>query len=334
MTSKQTVVAGTFRYDTTEALFTGEVTVPGVDLEMRSGRTLPEIFSRALVDDEFDVAELGMTFHQRVLASGRDDFVALPIFPNRVFRHSCIFVSTASGIETPADLVGKTIGEFGIYSQDSGVWAKGVLMDEYGFDPAANRWIIGGLDAPIEPFRFVPQTRPTDLDIRDAGPGEALGTMLDAGEIDALFTANVPQAVLDGSPRIRRLFPNYEPLEREWFRRTGLFPMMHAVVVRRRLLESSPELVHAVYDGFVAAKERAAERYRQMRRLYEVQCMLPWAVALEERNRADLGDDWWPYGISDNHRSIEANLRYQHEQGLVDRRWRVDEFFAAEFLDT
>ncbi len=163
------VIAGSFRYDTTEALFNGEVTVPRVDLQMRTGRTLPEIFSRLLMDDEFDIAELGMTFYQRVLAAGRDDFVALPLFPNRVFRHSCVFVNVEARIETPADLVDKTIGEFGIYSQDSGVWAKGALMDDYGFDPAANRWVIGGLEQPAEPFTFVPQTRPANVDITDLG---------------------------------------------------------------------------------------------------------------------------------------------------------------------
>lgn len=328
------VVVGAFRYETTDPLFTGEVAVPEVDLEMRTGRTLPEIFSRLLVDEEFDVAELGMTFHLRVLASGRDDFVALPLFPNRVFRHSSVFVNAHSGIERPADLVGKRIGEFGMYSQDSGVWAKGVLMDEHGFVPAANRWVIGGLDHPAEPFPFVPQTRPAHVDVRDAEPGQTLGAMIESGELDALFTANVPQVVLDGSPHVRRLFPDFEAVERDWHRRTGLFPMMHTVVVRRRLLEERPEVVRGVYDGFVAAKEHSAERYRRMRRLFEVQSMLPWANALEERNRAELGDDWWPYGVERNRASTEANLRYQHEQGLVDRRWTVEEFFAPDYLDT
>ena len=332
--SKPRITVGAFRYDTTDPLFTGEVDVPGVDLDLRTAATLPEIFSRLLVDDEFDLAELGMTFHLRVLAAGRDDFVALPLFPNRVHRHSSIFISVDSGIDSPADLVDKTIGEFGIYSQDSGVWAKGVLMDEHDFDPAANRWIIGGLEKPAEPFTFVPQTRPEGVDIRDADPGQALGPMLERGEIDALFTANVPQAVLDGSPRIRRLFPDYEHVERDWHRRTGIFPIMHTVVVRRRLLEQHPELVQSVYDAFTAAKERTAERYRQMRRLYQVQSMLPWANALEERNRADLGDDWWPYGIAANRDAIEANLRYQHEQGLVQRHWRIPEIFATDYLTT
>lgn len=328
------VIAGSFRYETTDALFSGEVTMPGVDLDMRTGRTLPEIFSRLLVDDEFDVAELGMTFYQRVLAAGRGDFVALPLFPNRVFRHSSVFVNVDSGIDTPADLVGKTIGEFGIYSQDSGVWAKGALMDDHSFDPAANRWVIGGLEQPAEPFTFVPQTRPADVDITDLGPGQALGAMLESGQIDALFTANVPQAVLNGSSQIRRLFVDFEPVERDWYRRTGIFPMMHTVVVRRRLLEQQPETVRAVYDGFVAAKEYAADRYRRMRRLFQVQSMLPWANALEERNHDDLGNDWWPYGITANRVAIEANLRYQHQQGLVDKQWAIEDLFAADYLDS
>jgi hypothetical protein len=326
------IIAATYRYDTTDALFTGEVTIPGIDLDMRTGRTLPEIFERCLVDDEFDVAELGMTFHLRALAAGRDDFVALPLFPNRVFRHSCVYVRSDSDIESPAQLVGKRIGEFGIYGQDSGVWAKGAFMDDDVFDPAANSWVIGGLDAPLEPFSFVPQTRPDGVDIRDAGPDEAIAPMLARGELDAVFTANVPQLVLDGDPRVRRLYPDAESVERDWYRRTRLFPMMHTVVVRRRLLERSPEAVRAVYDGFVAAKEHAAERYRRMRRLFEVQCMLPWALTLEERNRAAFGDDWWPYGVTPNRAEIDTNLRYQHEQGIVERRWDAEEFFAPDYL--
>jgi hypothetical protein len=327
------LIAATYRYDTTDALFTGEVEVPGVDLEMRTGATLPEIFERCLADDEFDVAELGMTFHLRTLAAGRNDFVALPLFPNRVFRHSCVYVNVDSGIETPADLVDKRIGEFGIYGQDSGVWAKGAFMDDTTFDPAANSWVIGGLDQPMRPFGFVPQTRPDGVDIRDAAPDEAIGPMLDRGELDAVFTANVPQVALDGSPNVRRLYVDAETVERDWHRRTGLFPMMHTIVVRRRLLERSPEVVRAVYDGFVAAKEHAADRYRRMRRLFEVQCMLPWALTLEERNRAEFGDDWWPYGVDANRAEIETNLRYQHEQGIVDRQWDAAEFFAPEYLE-
>ncbi|SFK57665.1 4,5-dihydroxyphthalate decarboxylase [Amycolatopsis sacchari] len=320
-----------FRYDTTNLLFEDDVVVDGETVRVETAGTLPEIFERLIRGGEFDVAELGLTFHLRLLDEG-SPFVALPVFPNRVFRHSCVFVNVRSGIRGPADLVGRTLGEFGVYGQDSGVWIKGILMDEYGFRPERNRWVIGGLEYPSPPFEFIPHPHPADVEVTVAA--DSLGAMLDAGEIDALFSANVPQCVLDGSPNVARLFPDFEPLERDYHRRTGIFPIMHAVVVRRELLERRPGLARELYDTFSRAKDAAAGRYRRNRRLYQVQTMLPWAHALVERNTAQFAEDWWPYGISANRTALEAFLRYHHEQGLSKRLLRLDEVFAPELLDT
>lgn len=324
---------GCFTYDTTAALFDGGVEFDGVDVTMDTAATLPEIFARLVRDDEFDAGELGLTFYLRLLETGLP-FVALPIFPNPVFRHSCVFVNVHSGIDGPGDLAGKTIGEFGTYGQDSGVWAKGILMDEYGFKPEHSRWVIGGLEHPMPPFDFIPHPHPADVEVTRAPEGSTLNAMLAAGEIDALFSANVPQCVLDGSPHVTRLFPDYEPLERDYHRRTGVFPIMHTIVIRRDLLRDRPELAAAVYRAFTWAKDRAADRYRGNRRLYQVQTMVPWLNALVERNSTEFGADWWPYGIAGNRTTLDAYLRYHHEQGLSSRRWRVEEIFAAEFLDT
>jgi hypothetical protein len=328
---------GCYRYDTTRSLFDGSVTAAGFDTTMRTAATLPEIFEGMIRGHDYDVAELGLTFYLRLLEAG-SPFVALPVFPNRVFRHSCVFVNTGSGITEPADLAGKTVGEFGIYGQDSGVWAKGVLMDEYGFKPGQCRWVIGGLEYPAPPFDFVPHPHPhphpADVDVTVAPEGKTLNAMLDAGEIDALFTANVPQCVLDGSPNVTRLFPDFEPLERDYHRRTGIFPIMHTVVVRRDLLRERPGLARSVYDAFSAAKDAAADRYRQGRRLYEVQTMLPWTNALVERNREQFPEDWWPYGVSANRATLDTCLRYHFEQGLTGKRWQIDEIFAPELLGT
>jgi 4,5-dihydroxyphthalate decarboxylase len=301
---------------------------------MHTAATLPEIFERMMRGREFDVSELGMTFYLRMLDGGDDSFVALPVFPNRVFRHSCVFVNAASGIADPADLVGKTIGEFGTYGQDSGVWAKGILMDEYGFRPERNRWVIGGLERPMPPFGFIPHPHPAGLDVTVAPEGRALSQMLEAGEIDALFTANVPQPVLDGSPHVKRLFGEFEPIERDYFHRTGVSPMMHTLVVKRELLDGDPAIARRISRAFLSAKDVAAERYRQGRRLYEVHNMVPWMNALFEQNRALFADDWFPYGMSANRTAIDAYLRYHHEQGLSPRRWTADQVFATELLDS
>ncbi len=323
-----------YLYDTTQALFDGSVDVKGVDaLTMTTARTLPEIFERFVRDDQVDVSEFGLTFLLRAREAG-EDYVALPIFPNRVFRHSCVFVSTAGGITHPEQLVDRTIGEFGIYGQDSGVWAKGILMDEYGFRPERNRWVIGGLDHAATPFGFTTHPHPQDVEITTAEAGQTLGTLLAEGRIDALFTANVPQTFLDGNPGVRRLFSDYQPVERDWYSRTKIFPMMHVIAVRRSLLEQNPWLDRALYDAFLASKEAAADRYRNARLLYQIPTMLPWANALYENATDLLGQDWWPYGLRDNRHALDTYLRYHHEQGLSQRRWTVEELFAPELLDT
>jgi hypothetical protein len=324
---------GCFQYDTTWSLFDGSVSADGIDVTMKTAATLPDIFDRVIRGNEFDVAELGLTFYLRLLETSLP-YVALPIFPNRVFRHSCIFVNVHSGITAPSDLAGRTIGEFGVYGQYSGVWAKGILMDEYGFEPGSNRWVIGGLDRPAAPFDFIPHPHPREVDVTVAPEGKTLGSMLDAGEIDVLFSANVPQCVLDGSPNVARLFPDFEPLERAYYRRTGIFPIMHTIVVRRDLLRNHPGLVHGVYRAFSQAKDAGAERYRQNRRLYEVQTMVPWMNALVERNGQEFPEDWWPYGIAANRTPLDTYLRYHYEQGLSTRRWRIEDVFAPELLDT
>ncbi|MBV9794503.1 MAG: 4,5-dihydroxyphthalate decarboxylase [Actinobacteria bacterium] len=320
-------------YDTTRALFDGSVGIDGAAVTIRTARTLPDIFKKMMHTQELDVAELGWTFYLR--GFGPDTpYRALPVFPNRVFRHSCVFVNRHAGISGPQDLTGKTIGEFGLYGQDSGVWAKGALADDYGFRPEANRWVIGGLDAPSGPFGFVPQIRPDGVDITDAPGDRSLGQMLEAGQIDALFTANVPQLVLDGSAKnIVRLFPDYEPVERDYYRRTGIYPMMHPVVIRNDLLAQHPGLARAVYDGFVAAKQAAEQRYQHARRLFGATLMLPWADALLDRNAESFGADWWPYGAEANRHTVDTFLRYHHEQGLGPRL-TVDEVLVPDLLGT
>ncbi|OZC75015.1 4,5-dihydroxyphthalate decarboxylase [Rhodococcus sp. 06-418-5] len=321
----------TIEYDTTRALFDGTVPLPtGTTLSTRP--TLPEVF-RDVLTGQADIGEFGLTFLLRVLEQG-SDLVALPVFPNRVFRHSCIFVHRGSGVIGPSDLVDRTIGEFGIYGQDSGVWAKGMLMDDYGFLPERNRWIIGGLDRSAPPFDFIPRPIPADLDLSAAPEGRSLSDMLVTGDLDALFTANVPQPFLDGSPDIVRLFPDYEERERDWFARTGLFPIMHAVVGRRLLFDENPGLARSVYNSYLSAKYVAAEAYRERNRLFEVHTMLPWANSLFERNQHLLGHDWWPYGIDANRHALDTNLRYHYEQGLTSRRWNLEELFLDELMDT
>ena len=192
----------------------------------------------------------------------------------------------------------------------------------------------GGIDFPMDPVDFVSNPVPDGVEVAWAGKEADLGDMLERGEIDALISADTPQAVLQGSPKIGRLFEDFEAAERDYFRRTGIFPIMHTVVVRRELAEEDPDLVSAVYRGFCAAKDGMEERYVRGMTLNNMDLMLPWLTKLIGESRALLGEDWWPYGIQRNRAALEAILRYHHEQGLTPRRLAIEEAFAPGLLDT
>jgi ABC-type nitrate/sulfonate/bicarbonate transport system substrate-binding protein len=250
-------------YDRTRALADGAVKIDGVDATFQSAPIVSEIFERMIRHREFDVAELGMTYYLRTLDFDDPPFIALPVFPNRCFRHSAIYVNTASGIKKPEDLAGKTVGEFAVYGHDAGVWPKGILSDEYGVTPDQSRWIVGALDWPMKPIDFIPHLHPANVEVTSAPEGTDLGALLEAGEIDALISANVPKCVLSKSPKVARLFPDYISVEREYYQRTGIFPIMHTVVIRRDLLAQHPDLARMIYRGFCAAKDVAMENYRK-----------------------------------------------------------------------
>lgn len=324
----------TYPYDHVRALVDGTVTIEGVAPEFTSSRLVSDIFEGMVRDRAFDVAELGLTFYARLLDLPDPPFVALPIFPARLFRHSAIYVNTAAGIDEPKDLAGKTVGEFATYGHDAGVWAKGILSDYHGVTPEQCRWVIGGFDWPMRPFDYVPEPHPEDVDVRRAPEGRALGPMLESGEIDAFISADAPKAFIDGSPRVARLFPYVEELEREYFASTGIFPIMHVVVVRKELLEEHPGIERRIYDGFTAAKDAELEVLRRGLAFNHMGSTTPWLSHLFDRNRATLPDDWWPYGVARNRTAVDTFMRYHHEQGLSRHRLTSEDLFAPSLLDT
>lgn len=328
---RQQLQIGIGEHENTRALVDGAVGIDGADTAFESS-DLADIFERTVAQRAFDVSELGLTFYLRTLDLDDPPFIAIPVFPARHFRHSAIFVNTSSGIDSPDDLTGKTVGEFGMYGTDAGVWAKGILADEYGVTPDQCRWIVGGTNAPMAPFDFVTQTHPADVDVTGAPDGAALGPMLEAGEIDALVSVDVPQRLLEGSPRIARLFSDTESVERDYFRRTGIFPIMHTIVVRRELVARRPGLATAIYRGFCEAKDVAVQRYRKGATKQHMDIMIPWFGSLFDRNRRLLGDDWWPYGVEANRTTIDTFLRYHFEQGLSRRRLTCEDLFVPELL--
>jgi ABC-type nitrate/sulfonate/bicarbonate transport system substrate-binding protein len=322
---------GTYRYEHTEALFDGRVKIEGVDATLETEPLVSDVF-RHMVEGRYDIAEFGLTYFLRTF--DRDaPFVALPVFPNRNFRHSAIFVNTEAGIEKPQDLAGKTVGEFALFGHDAGVWPKGILSDEYGVTVDQCSWVIGGTDHPIPAFDWIPQPVPDGVDVRHAEDGQTLGAMLESGEIDALISVDAPMAMLQGSTKIARLFPDYESVERDYYRRTGIFPPMHIVAVRKELVHGTEEL-RAVYRAFVEAKDLAERKYLADAPKQHMSLVTPWFSSLFEANRRLLGEDWWPYGLQANRKAVDTYLRYHYEQGLSERLLTSQDIFIPEFLDT
>ncbi|MFD6162390.1 4,5-dihydroxyphthalate decarboxylase [Nocardia sp. NPDC060256] len=318
---------GVYRYEHTEPLFDGRVAIDGVDAHLNTSPLISDVFQR-MAKGELDIAEYGLTYFLRSFDLADSPFLALPIFPNRNFRHSALFVNVDSGIERPADLAGKTVGEFALYGSDPGVWVKGILADEYAVTPDQIDWVIGGTDHPIPSFDWIPQPVPDGVRVRHTDGDQTLAAMLEAGEIDALLSVDVPQSLLDGSTQtIRRLFVDYEAVERDYYRRTGIFPMMHVVAIRRELA-AVPGLVASVCRAFCQAKDIVQEHYRVNAAKQHMAVITPWFSELFAENRALLGEDWWPYGLDANRKVVDTFLRYHHEQGLSKRLLTCADIFV------
>ena len=324
---------GVYRYEHTEPLFDGRVAIGGVDATLDTAPLVSDLFQR-MAQGELDISEFGLTYFLRTFDLEDSPFLALPIFPNRNFRHSALFVNTDSGIERPQDLAGKTVGEFALWGHDPGVWMKGILAEDYGVTPDQMSWVIGGTDHPIPAFDWIPQPVPDGVNVRHAEDNQTLSAMLEMGEIDALLSVDVPQGLIDGSAKkIGRLFPDYERVERDYYRRTGIFPMMHVVAIRRELA-AEPGLVESVYRAFSQAKEIVQDQYRAGAAKQHMAVVTPWFSELFAENLALLGEDWWPYGLAANRKAVDTFLRYHHEQGLSKRLLTSDDIFVPELLGT
>ena len=323
-----------WNYDRTRALADSTVRIEGVDARFHTARIVPEIFGSMIRDRAYDVSELGLTYFLRTMDFDDPPFLAIPVFPNRAFRHSAIYVNTSKGIRRPEDLAGKRIGELALYGHDAGIMPKGMLSDEHGVTPDQCRWIVGGIDFPMQPIDYVPQPHPGSTDVTWVAGDADLGKMLEAGEIDALISADVPECVLRKSPEVTRLFENYEAVERGYYRRTGIFPIMHTVAVKKELAADHPEIIKAVYEGFCGAKDAMAGQLVKGMTFNNMATMVPWLNKLISENRDLLGDDWWPYGIKANRKALDAYLRYHFEQGISKRRMTCEDIFVPGLLDT
>jgi 4,5-dihydroxyphthalate decarboxylase len=315
-------------YDRTKAIIDGRVKVEGCAVTY-----LPlypeEIFHRLFRHQEFDVAEMSFSSYIRTLAAGTSPYIGIPAFVSRIFRHSGIYVRADAGIKSPADLRGKRIG-LPEYQITAVVWMRGMMEHEYGVAPSEIHWRSGGQEQPGRQERTPLKPIP-GLDLQAIPDDKTLVGMLRDGELDALFTARAPSSFLQGEKHIARLFPNTREAEMAYYKKTGLFPIMHLVGIRRTLAEQYPWMAASVYKAFCEAKALAMVDLCDVNALMVT---LPWLEAETKETMAVMGQDFWRYGAHENVRDIEALLQYSHEQGLTQRKVGFNELFAPSTVDT
>ena len=314
-------------YDRILPLADGRVVPEGIRLNYLS-LEVEEVFWRQLRNMEFDVSESSLSSYVMLRSRGDERFIAIPVFTSRFFRHSCVFINKNKGIRKPEDFKGKIVG-LPEYQITAVVWLRGIFQDEYGVFPRDVHWRNGGEETPGRTEKINIEL-PSDVDLQPIPSDKYLSQMLDDGEIDALFTARAPSCFTNGSPNVARLFENYREVEESYFQKTGIFPIMHTVIIRRDIYEKNRWMAVNLYKAFCKAKEIAVKSYSETAALH---ITLPWVNAEVARTKEALGDDWWPYGLQKNRKVLDTFLRYHHEQGLSKKLMTIDDLFAPETMD-
>jgi 4,5-dihydroxyphthalate decarboxylase len=311
-------------FDRTRALLDGRARVEGFDVAWTSGE-LESLFARAFETAEFDITELSFCNYLIATVRGNSPYVALPIFPTRCFRHHAMFVRGGAGIRSPKDIEGRRVGtrEF---TNTVSLAVRGIWSDYYGVDLSKVRWVIGDVDR-RERENIVAPVLANGWSIESAGE-RFLADMIAEGELDALC-AYTPPRTFDGA-RVMRMFPDYPAEEQRYWRDTGLFPIMHVMVVRRSILDRHPALASALVAAFAHARDLAIAELEVEQ---APKAMLPWAPAHLTMTREVMGRDFWPYGIGPNRRTLEAQIGWAHAQGLIPRPLALEEFFAPGMAD-
>lgn len=314
-------------YDRTIPLQDGTVRPHGLDINyipMRPG----DLFRRQARHAEFDVAELSFSTYCMLHARGDDRMIAIPVFPSRKFRHSHIFVNDET-VSEPADLRGKRLGVHE-YQNTASSWIRGILKDEYGVGSDQVSWYLGGLNSPKTEGDRIPLEFGPNMDVTRLPADRYLSEMLEKQEISGVISAERPNSFVREGTSVRRLFPNYEEVERDYFERTGIFPIMHTVVIRRSIYEQNRWIARTLVEAFEQAKEVGRERLRYTGALYS---SLPWlGKHIEDADRLAEGGDLFVYGLEPNRHVIETFLGYSLDQGLIDHPLDPRDLFAAEVI--
>ena len=314
-------------YDRTRALIDGSVSIDGVD-PVYMPLVPEEIFFRAFRAAEFDICELSLSSYAIKTAQGDCPYIAVPAFVSRAFRHNAVYVRT-DRIKKPADLKGKKVG-VPEYQLTANVWARAFLDDDYGVKPADIHWIRGGIAQPGRPEKLTVKL-PAGVRLDNAPEGATISALLEAGEIDGFIAPRPPSLIEKGHPHIGWLFPDPVAAAKDYFKRTGLFPIMHVLGIRRALAEQHPWLPGAVLKAFEQAKQLAVE---ELADTTVAKVTLPFVEEMLRDARAFMGEDFWSYGVAPNRKVLDYFLGQHHAQGLSSRRLSVDELFHPATYET
>src|SRR5450755_3267248 len=313
-------------YDRTRALIDGTVQIDGVKPACMT-LSPEEIFFRAFRHADFDICELSLSSYTVKTAQGGGDYVGVPAFVSRAFRHTSIYVRT-DRIKKPEDLKGKRVG-VPEYQLTANVWARAILQDDHGVKPSDIQWVRGGIEDAARPEKISIKL-PPDVKLEDAPKGKSISVLLAEGAIDG-FMAPRPPSLPKNTPNVGWLFPDPVAAAKDYFKRTGIFPIMHIVGVRRTLADKHPWLPGAVFKAFEQAKTAALELLSDTS---ATKVTLPFVEERLMEARALMGQDFWPYGLEANRKALETFLRHHHAQGLSSRLLKPEDLFHAGTHET
>jgi 4,5-dihydroxyphthalate decarboxylase len=324
-------VAG-YSYDRVQPLIDGLVPIEGCNVTFQKDK-IGGLNTHVLSEPQTrEVTEIGL--HPYMLGFANDGvrgYSLLPIFPLRTFRHKSIFIRTDRGIEKPEDLRGRTIATPG-YSSSSLTWIRGMIEDEYGVSPQNVTWVVSKKDSSADVSGTVSKQEnvvPDGIEVVEGPPGLDESDLLESGQVDALYHAIEPRAFIEGDPIVARLFPDARQAERAYFAKTGIFPIMHAVAIRNAVIDENPWIVEAVFNAYSKAKQMNTELLKKMG---WAMISLPWVGQELEETRKLMGDNYWPYGIEANRKTLETLFRYSYKQGLASRELTIEELFHPKSL--
>jgi 4,5-dihydroxyphthalate decarboxylase len=326
--SKLRLAMACWNYDRTRALLEERIPIDGIDLTYIN-IPVEETFFRMIRHREFDIAEMSLSSYTLSLFRDPKPFVAIPVFPSRYFRHSCIYINRSSGIRNPKDLIGKRVGN-PEYQLTACVWIRGILSDDYKVPVSSVTYLRGGEEEPGRTEKLA-ITLPPEIKLEAIPPDKILSSMLRDAEIDAIYSPRTPSCFAQHPEKVCRLFEDSMSVEKEYYKRTKIFPIMHTVVIRREVYDKHPWVAQSLYKAFVLAQR---ETYQDLYETAALKTMLPWLVRHAEETRNLMGADFWPYGLEPNTPVLDTFLRYSLEQGLAKSLLTAKDLFVPESTES